>query len=304
MTGYISTAEFNSKISASLVLGVTNDSVSSKLVQYYDLCQDIISVDSFQQWLNEGDNSNQVLCFLRDLYLKKESLWLSYFYTEIEYDLVVYILHAAIIRLENVNFELKPQLGDKALHYCKKGHLYQGRQNPTIEIINKARDSLIQSFKDDGTAILLTSILKDDDLRIGLFKVFKEKLNAYLPFLISHTIFIINKRNVESRLIDKVKANNSIWDDVRDALRLTNSDVELDDNVEDTSCIVICEALCKIFTHCIMEMAEKNSELSSDYVKEVFYYIFTIVGLEKTQWFVSDTFYSEIGKSLEKLKNM
>ena len=192
MTGYISTAEFNSNISASLVLGISNDSVSPKLVQYYDLCQDIISADSFQQWLNEGDNSNQVLYFLRDLYLKKESLWFSYFYTEIEYDLVVYILHTAIIRLENVNFELKPQLVEKAYHYLKKGQLYQLLQNPSIEIINKTCDSLIQSFKDDGKAILLTSILKDEGLRISLFKVFKEKLNSYLPFLMSHTIFIIN----------------------------------------------------------------------------------------------------------------
>lgn len=302
MTGYISTAEFNSKISASLVLGIINDSVSAKLEQYHDLCQNIVSVEFFQQWLNEEDNSNQVLRFLRELYLNKGSLWFSYFYTEIAYDLVAYILHAAIIRLEDVEIGLKPQMVDKAYRYCKNELLFQLLQNPTIEIVNMTCDCLIQSLREDNNATSLTSILKDDSMRISLLRVFTEKLTSYRPFLMSHTIFIINKSIAETRLIDKVEAKDVLCDDVKDALRLTNSDVEFVDEQTEPIYLIICEALCRIFTHCIKEMAEKKSELSSDYVIEVFYYIFTIVGLGHIQWFVSDTFYSEIDKSLEKLK--
>lgn len=303
MTGYISTAELDSKISASLVLGIVNDSVITKLEQYTDLCRDIISVDFLQRWLSEENNTSQILYFLRDLYLNKESLWLSYFYTEIEYDLIVYILHAAIIRLENQNFELKPQMVDKAYQSCKNEKLYQLLHNPSIELIDKICDCLIQSFSSDQNAVLLTSIMNDNDWRVSLKRVFNEKLNSYLPFLMSHTIFIINKGNVETMLIDQVEAKNDISDGIRDALRLTNSDIALVNKSKESSNFVLCEALCRLFTHCIMEMAEKKSELPSNYAKEVFYYLFTIVGLEHIQWFVSETFYSEIGKSLDDLRN-
>jgi len=42
--------------------------------------------------------------------------------------------------------------------------------------------------------------------------------------------------------------------------------------------------------------------ISNEYIKEVFYDMFTIVGLEHVQWFVSDSFYYEIGRSLNQMK--
>ena len=301
MTGYISTAEFNSKISASLILGILNESVSLKLDQYSELCQEIISAADFQQWVCEGDNKTQVLYFLRDLYLNKDSLWFSFFYSEIEYDLVVYILHAAIVRMNNANFELKPQMVDKAYQYCKNEHLINLLKSPTAEMINKICNSIVKSFDGVAESDQLTSIMNDNIWSNDILNTFHKNIKSYLPFLMSHTIYILNTRNAESKTIDQVESRSSVYKYLSDAIRLTNSDVILKDNQESQN-IIICDALCKIFSHCVLEMTEKNSVISNEYIKEVFYDMFTIVGLEHVQWFVSDSFYYEIGRSLNQMK--